>query len=83
MTSDNSHEKDRKKAPMSGALSRRGMLLTGTSALATAGLLSAAQIAPAQALSNGCNRERGECLRHRADKRGAVEMASKSSNSRV
>jgi arylsulfatase A-like enzyme len=43
MSTDNSHEKDRT------ALSRRGMLLTGTSALATVGLLSAAQVSPAQA----------------------------------
>ena len=43
MSTDTSHEKDQKKAGMSGTVSRRDMLLTGTSALATAGLLSAVE----------------------------------------
>ena len=49
MSTDTQHEKDRKKARTNGAVSRRDMLLAGTSALATAGVLSAAQVSPAQA----------------------------------
>jgi arylsulfatase len=49
MSTDASHEKGQKKARPTARLSRRDMLLTGTSALATASLLSAAQIALAQA----------------------------------
>jgi arylsulfatase A-like enzyme len=43
MSTDTSREKDQKVERMSGAVSRRAMLLAGTSALATASLLSAAQ----------------------------------------
>jgi arylsulfatase len=49
MSTDNSHEKDQKKERTSGGLSRRNILLAGTSALATAGVLSAVQITPVQA----------------------------------
>jgi hypothetical protein len=49
MSTDTSLEKDHKKQQSRSALSRREMLLTGTSALATAGLLAAAQVSPAQA----------------------------------
>jgi arylsulfatase len=48
MSTDPSH-KDEKYLRPGGAFSRRDMLLTGTSALATAGLLSAELIMPAQA----------------------------------
>src|SRR5258708_7713307 len=49
MNTDISNEKDKKKPPTTGAVSRRDMLLTGTSAIATAGLLSAAPTTQAQA----------------------------------
>jgi arylsulfatase A-like enzyme len=49
MSTDASHENGGKKPRARGAVSRRNVLLTGTSALATAGLLSAAQTTPAQA----------------------------------
>ncbi len=49
MSSDNSHEKDESKQPPRAAMNRRDMLLRGTSVLATAGLLSAAQTTPAPA----------------------------------
>jgi arylsulfatase len=49
MSTDISREKNEKKAQPTSRFSRRDMLLTGTSILATAGLLSSAQIAPAQA----------------------------------
>jgi arylsulfatase A-like enzyme len=47
MSTDRTRQ-DRKQGPASG-VNRRSMLLTGSSLLAAAGLLSAAQIAPAQA----------------------------------
>ncbi len=49
MSTDPSHENDQKNQRPRGAVSRRDMLLTGTSALATAGLLSGARTTPAQA----------------------------------
>jgi len=49
MSTDTSHENGQKKAQLTTRVSRRDMLLTGTSALATAGLLSAAQVTPGQA----------------------------------
>src|SRR5437868_6450440 len=49
MSTDHSHERDQKKPGPRSALSRRNMLLTGTSALATASLLSTAGTTPAQA----------------------------------
>jgi arylsulfatase len=49
MSTDQPNGKDPKETLAGGALNRRSMLLGGTSALATAGLLSAAQIMPAQA----------------------------------
>ncbi len=49
MNNDSAHEKDTKKPPMTSAVSRRAMLLAGTSAIATTGLLSTAPITPAQA----------------------------------
>jgi arylsulfatase A-like enzyme len=52
MSTDSSH-KDQKKSRPRGAVSRRDMLLTGTSALATAGLLSAELTIPAQAQQPG------------------------------
>jgi arylsulfatase A-like enzyme len=48
MSTDNSHENDRKKPQTSSALNRRDMLLAGTS-FATAGLMTAAQARPAKA----------------------------------
>jgi arylsulfatase len=49
MSADNSYENDQKEQRPRGAMSRRNMLSIGTSALATAGLLSAARTTPAQA----------------------------------
>jgi len=49
MNNDSAHEKDTKKPPTTSAVSRRAMLLAGTSAIATTGLLSTAPITPAQA----------------------------------
>ena len=48
MSTNSSHQDDNKKQ-RPRAVSRRAMLLAGTSALATAGLLSATQVSPAQA----------------------------------
>ena len=49
MSTANPHEKEPKVPRMSGAVSRRNMLLAGTSALASASVLSAAWTTPAQA----------------------------------
>src|SRR3981081_2921556 len=49
MSTDTSNENGQKRPPTTGVVSRRNMLLTGASALATASLLSAAQVTPARA----------------------------------
>jgi hypothetical protein len=49
MSADASNEKGKKKPPTVNAVSRRAILLTGTSAIVTAGLLSTASSTPAQA----------------------------------
>ena len=49
MSTDSSQENNNKKQRPDAAVSRRAMLLAGTSALATAGLMSAGQVSPAQA----------------------------------
>ncbi len=49
MTRENSNEKRPKQAGQDGALSRRDMLLTGTSILAVSGVISPALISPAEA----------------------------------
>src|SRR5437763_15387478 len=49
MSIDTSHENDQKKQRPRGAVGRLDMLLTGTSALAAAGLVSAARTTSAQA----------------------------------
>jgi arylsulfatase A-like enzyme len=49
MSTGTSHETDPKKAQPAGRLSRRDMLLTGTSALAASGLQPASLAAPAEA----------------------------------
>jgi arylsulfatase A-like enzyme len=49
MSADTSNENGTKKPPTASAVSRRAMLLTGTSAIVTAGLLSTGSGTPAQA----------------------------------
>jgi arylsulfatase A-like enzyme len=49
MSNETSHENEHEKQVVRGAVSRRGMLLMGTSALATGSTLAAAASAPAQA----------------------------------
>src|SRR3954467_11747576 len=49
MSIDNSGDKNTKHPPTNSAVSRRNILLTGTSAIAAAGVLSAAQVSPAHA----------------------------------
>jgi arylsulfatase A-like enzyme len=49
MSTDTSHEKDQQNERPRATVSRRDMLLTGTSAITTAGLLSAARTVTAQA----------------------------------